>query len=128
MWNIVEECGCFVEKCGCCMDGWMSRVLRPFNSIPVIWRRWGDEHERLCAMKRRLGSGRISPPAGFEPTTVDVMWTLHISQFDQVLSPTLSVILKYAILDVLWTFHISRLYSFLSFTSSRVKLIVRGVD
>ena len=28
------------------------------------------EHERLCAMKRRLGSGRISPPAGFEPATL----------------------------------------------------------
>ena len=49
-------------------DGWV-RVLRPFNSISVISRRWKDEHERLCAMKRRLGSGRISPPAGFEPAT-----------------------------------------------------------
>ena len=50
------------------MDGWV-RVLRPFNSISVILRRLNDEHERLCAMKRRLGSGRISPPAGFEPAT-----------------------------------------------------------
>ena len=50
------------------MDGWV-RVLRPFNSISVISRRWEGEHERLCAMKRRLGSGRISPPAGFEPAT-----------------------------------------------------------
>ena len=25
--------------------------------------------KRLCAMKRRLGSGRISPSAGFEPAT-----------------------------------------------------------
>ena len=41
--------------------------LRPFNSISVISRRWEGEHERLCAMKRRLGSGRISHPAGFEP-------------------------------------------------------------
>ena len=49
------------------MDG--CRVLRPFNSISVISRRWKGEHERLCAMKRRLGSGRISPPAGFEPAT-----------------------------------------------------------
>ena len=47
------------------MDGWV-RVLRPFNSISVISRRWKGEHERLCAMKRRLGSRRISPPAGFE--------------------------------------------------------------
>ena len=50
------------------MDGWV-RVLRPFSSISVISRRWKGEHERLCAMKRRLGSGRISPPAGFEPAT-----------------------------------------------------------
>ena len=50
------------------MDGWV-RVLRPFNSISVISRRWKGEHERLCARKRRLGSGRISPPAGFEPAT-----------------------------------------------------------
>ena len=50
------------------MDGWV-RVLHPFNSISVISRRWKGEHERLCAMKRRLGSGRISPPVGFEPTT-----------------------------------------------------------
>ena len=50
------------------MDGWV-RVLRPFSSISVISRWWKGEHERLCAMKRRLGSGRISPPAGFEPAT-----------------------------------------------------------
>ena len=50
------------------MDGWV-RVLHPFNSISVISRRWKGEHERLCAMKCRLGSGRILPPAGFEPAT-----------------------------------------------------------
>ena len=44
------------------MDGWV-RVLRPFNNISVISRRWKGEHERLRAMKRRLGSKRISPPA-----------------------------------------------------------------
>ena len=51
--------------------GWMDgvKVLRPFNSISVIPRRWKSEHERLCAMKCRLGSGRISPPVGFEPAT-----------------------------------------------------------
>ena len=52
-----------------CEDGWV-RVLRPFNSISVISRRWKGEHERLCAVKRRLGLGRISPPAGFEPVTL----------------------------------------------------------
>ena len=50
------------------MDGWV-RVLHPFNSISVISKRWKGEHERLCEMKRHLGSGRISPPAGFEPVT-----------------------------------------------------------
>ena len=50
------------------MDGWI-RVLRPFNSISVISRWWKGEHERLCAMKHHLDSGRISPPAGFEPAT-----------------------------------------------------------
>ena len=50
-------------------DGWSVRVLRPFISISVISRRWKGEYEMLCAMKRRLGSGRISPPAGFEPAT-----------------------------------------------------------
>ena len=50
------------------LDGWV-RVLRPFNSISVISRRWKGEYEKLCAMKRRLDSGRISPPAGFEPAT-----------------------------------------------------------
>ena len=50
------------------MDGWV-RVLRPFNSISVISRRWKSDHERLCAMKRRSGSGRISPPVGFELAT-----------------------------------------------------------
>ena len=41
----------------------------PFNSISVISGRWTGEHERLCAMKCRLCSGRISPQAGFEPAT-----------------------------------------------------------
>ena len=35
----------------------------PFNSISVISGRWKGEHERFCAMKRRFGSGRVSPPA-----------------------------------------------------------------
>ena len=59
---------CISEKQRLWMDGWVS-VLHPFNSISVISRRWKGEHERLCAMKRRLGSGRISPSEGFEPET-----------------------------------------------------------
>ena len=64
------------------MDGWV-RVLRPFNSISVISRRWKGEHERLCAMKRRLGSGRISPPAGFEPVTPwsEVAWGKRAAEY-----------------------------------------------
>ena len=43
------------------MHGWMDELgfYVPFNSISVISRRWKGEHERLCAMKRRLGPGRI---------------------------------------------------------------------
>ena len=41
--------------------GWMDELgfYVPFNSISVISRRWKCEYEILCAMKRRLGSGRI---------------------------------------------------------------------
>ena len=49
------------------MDG--LGFLCPFNSSSVIPRRWKGEHERLYTMKRRLGSERISPPAGFESAT-----------------------------------------------------------
>ena len=47
------------------VGGWMDDLTFyvPFNSISVILRRWKGEYDRLCAMKRRLGSGRISPPA-----------------------------------------------------------------
>ena len=48
---------------------WMDELgfYIPFNSIAVISWRWKGEHERLYAMKCRLGLERISPPAGFEP-------------------------------------------------------------
>ena len=51
--------------------GWMDELgfYIPFNSSSVISRQWKGEHERLCAMKCRLGSGRIPPPAGFKPAT-----------------------------------------------------------
>ena len=58
----------FTAEYFCLMDGWV-RVLRPFNSISVISRQWKDEYEKLYAMKRRLGSERISPPVGFQPAT-----------------------------------------------------------
>ena len=50
------------------MDGWIDdlRFSVPFNSISFISGRKG-EHEKLCAMKRRLGSEIFSPPSGLEP-------------------------------------------------------------
>ena len=58
------------KKCVAKSDGWMSlEFYVPFNSISVISGRWKGEHERLCAMKCCLCSGRISPQAGFEPAT-----------------------------------------------------------
>ena len=59
LWNIVEECGCFVEKCGCTCN--------------------------------------VDPSH------------LYISQFDQVLSPPCSAILKYAIVGVMWIHQTSTL-------------------
>ena len=41
----------------------------PVNSISVISGRYKGEYERLCAMKRRLGSERMSPLGGFERAT-----------------------------------------------------------
>ena len=53
------------------LNGWMDelRFNVPFNNISFISRRWKGEHEKLCAMKLRLGSEIISPPAGLEPET-----------------------------------------------------------
>ena len=50
-------------------NGWMDelRLNVPFNRISFISGRCKGEHEKLCAMKRRLGSEIISPPAGLEP-------------------------------------------------------------
>ena len=99
------------------MDGWV-RVLRPFNSISVISRRWKGEHERLCAMKRRLGSGRISPPVGFEPATPwsevgsanrSATWTLHQSVGSDVYTQYIYVLLFYS-----YVVHgITRVHSFI---------------
>ena len=51
------------------MEGLVMGFYVPFNSISVISGRWKGEHERLCAMKHLLGSGRIWTPAGFESAT-----------------------------------------------------------
>ena len=48
------------------MDGWIDelRFKVTFNSILFISGRWKGEHERFCAVKRRLGSEITSAPAG----------------------------------------------------------------
>ena len=50
------------------MDGWV-RGLRPFQQYFSHIGTMEGEHEKLCATKRRLCSGRISPPARSEPAT-----------------------------------------------------------
>ena len=45
------------------------QFLRPFQQYFSPIRTRKGEHERLCAMKRRLGSERILPPARFKPET-----------------------------------------------------------
>ena len=40
-------------------------------SISVISEGWKGEHEKLCALKRLLGSERIPPAAGFKPGARD---------------------------------------------------------
>ena len=62
-------CICTLEKMRSQIWWMSSGFYVPFNSISVISGRWKGEHERLCAMKCRLYSGRISPQAGFEPAT-----------------------------------------------------------
>ena len=62
MWNFVEECGCLVEKCGCNVD---------------------PPHLHISQLDQVL-----SPPWSFilVYTIVDVMWTIHISTLHSFLS------------------------------------------
>ena len=52
------------------MDGWMSYG---YTSLSTVFHSYQDDGrvniKKLCAMKRRLGSEIISPPAGLEPET-----------------------------------------------------------
>ena len=50
------------------MDGWV-KVLRPFQQYFSHFETMEGWAWKVCATKRRLGSGRISPTAGFEPTS-----------------------------------------------------------
>ena len=50
--------------------GWMDEL--GFYVPSTVFQSFRDDgrmNERLCAMKRRLGSRKILPPAGFEPAT-----------------------------------------------------------
>ena len=102
MWTIVEECGCFVdvmwkivEECGCYVEhcGRMSIFYGGmWMFVDVMWNivdECGCFVEECGCFMEKFGC-HVDPPH------------LHISQFDQVLSPPWSVILKYAIVDVMW--------------------------
>ena len=108
MWNIVEECECFVEECGCFVDVMWNIVEECGCFVDVMWNiveecgcfmdvMWNIVEEYGCFVEK-CGCN-VDPPY------------LHISQFDQVLSPPWSVTLKYAIVDVMWTLHISTFHN-----------------
>ena len=120
MWNIVEECGCFVDvmwkivvECGFFVDV-VRNIVEECRCFVDVMRNIVEEFG--CFVDVR---GNIGEECG---CFVDVMWNimeecgcfvekcgcnvdpphLYISCFDQVLSPPWSVILKYAIVDVMW--------------------------
>ena len=88
----VEECGCFVEECECFVDV-MWNIVEECGCfveecgcfVDVMW----NIVEECGCFVDKCGCN-VDPPH------------LHISQFDQVLFPPWSVILKYAIVDVMW--------------------------
>ena len=92
MWNIVEECGCSVAECGCFVDVIWNIVEECGCFVDVMW----TILEECGCFVEKCGCN-VDPPH------------LHILQFDQVLSPLWSVILKHAIVDVMWTLNISKL-------------------
>ena len=51
------------------LNKWMDELWFnvPFNSNSFISGPWKGEQEKLCAMKRRLGSDIILPPTRFKP-------------------------------------------------------------
>ena len=70
VWVLICPLKCMAKtlvRLGMCP--WMDElgIYVPFNSISVISEQWKGEHERLCLMKRCLGSEIISPLAGFDP-------------------------------------------------------------
>ena len=51
------------------VGAWLA-ILRIFNSISVISRRWTGDNEKLYAMEPRLRLERSAPRAGLEPRTI----------------------------------------------------------
>ena len=100
----MEHCGGMWKFC------WMlCRTL--WRSVDVLWMLCGTFVDIMWNIVEEFGCF-VEECGCF----VDVMWNiveecgcnvdpphLHISQFDQVLSPPWSVILKYAIVAVMWT-------------------------
>ena len=88
----MEQCGCnvdvmwnIVEECGCFVE-----------KCGYYVEECGCYMEHCGCFVEKCGCN-VDPPH------------LHISQFDQVLSPLWSVILKYAIVGVMWIHQISTL-------------------
>ena len=78
----VEECECFLEECGCFVDVMGSIVEECGCFVDVMW----NIVEECGYFVEKCGCN-LDPPH------------LHISQFDQVLSPPKSVIFKHANVD-----------------------------
>ena len=94
MWSNVNVM-CYVEHCGgmwmFCEEMWM--LCGECGCFVDVM--WNIVEECVCFVEK-CGCN-VDPPH------------LHISQFDQVLSPPWSVILKYAIAGVMWIHQISTL-------------------
>ena len=79
-----------MEQCGCKVDVMWNIMEECGCFVDVMW----NIVEECGCFVEQCGCN-VDPPH------------LHISQFDQVIFPPWSVLLKYAIVDVMWTFHIS---------------------
>ena len=80
----VEECACFVEKCGCIVEQGGCNVNVMWNIVVEC----GYLVDVMCNTVEECGCFVEQCGCNLDPPH------LHISQFDQVLSPPWSVILK----------------------------------
>ena len=81
-------CGCYVEHCG---GMWMF-----CGAMWMLWEQCGCFVHAIWNIVEQCGCFVEKCGCNVDPQH------LHITQFDQVLSPPWSVILKYAIVDVMW--------------------------